>query len=112
VAKVRLSGNEYAAQATHQVLATLAEPYSLAVTTTSAVLTVASCTGRISLVAQGVPIAIVVTGADGDAPVAVAGTSHLIKEDERIDIRVPESFRLAAVADSGTSGTLRVSVLG
>ena len=112
MAKVRFSGNEYAAQATHQVLATLGEPYKLTVTGTSAVLTVASCSGRISMVAQGGPMAVMITGATGSAPVGVAGDSHLIKQDERIDIRVPESFRLAAVADSGSGGTLRVSELG
>lgn len=108
---VNINGHPYPVQAVRQVTATLANYHSLAVTGTSASLTVNDSTGQISLHAVGCPMTFRIVDASETAPTVVAGTGHFLAAGGEKEIRVPVSFKIAAIADSG-SGTLRISQLG
>ena len=100
------------------IFRTLSEPLGipgvarqLAVSTTSASVTLTADCRRISMVAKGSDMRFVIATT---APTANAGTSHWIGDGVRLDFMVPPAARLAAIIATGsaaTTGTLEITEL-
>lgn len=67
----------------------------------------ASCR-RASIVAIGADIRFAVGSSNS---VAASATTHLILQNERLDIHLPSTPHIAAIRNAGTSGTLEISEL-